>query len=54
MAGVIGDGNGGTVGKAVGRTNHEIFKAELGIKVHGSFLLAMGLIGSQFLVSKDD
>ena len=53
MAGVVGNGDGCAVGKPVGRTDHKIFKAELGIEVHGGFLLAVGLVGSQFFVTKD-
>ena len=53
IAGIVGNGNGGTVGKPVGRTYHEILKGELGIEVHGGHVLFILVpVGVQLLVVK--
>ena len=49
----LGHGDGGGVGEAVRRANHEVIEGELGIKVHGGGIFALGLPGVQLLVAKD-
>ncbi len=47
----LGHGNGGGVGKPVGRAYHEIVEGELGIEVHGRGGLALLLPGVHFLIA---
>ena len=54
LTGGIGNGNGGAVGKAVGRTHHEIFKGELRIKIHGGGNIILFLVGLHFRVAEHD
>ena len=42
------------MGKAVRGTNNKVIKRKLRIKIHGSALLTLGLVSSQFLVTKDN
>ena len=49
----LGNGNGGGVGKPVGRAHHKIIKGKLRVKVHGRGGLALLLSGVQFLVAVD-
>ena len=54
MAWIVGDGDGGTVGKPVGRTYHEAVEGELGIEIHRGVGFVLGLVAFEFLVSEDD
>ena len=54
LAGIVGNGNGRAVGETVGRANHEIFKGELGIEIHGGGNVVLFLVGFHLRVAKDD
>ena len=54
LTGVIGYSKGCTVGKAVGRANHEAVESELGIKVHGQRIRTFIFVSLHLLITIND
>ena len=52
LTGHLCDGNGGAVGKPVGRANHKAVKSKLGVKVHGVGL-SPGAVYRQLRITED-